>query len=149
MYCKNCGEQMNDNQAICLKCGVATGEGNSFCPNCGGAVNPGQAICLNCGVALGQSQQNQQQYQQPQQYHEQPAFELALVSLICGILGLFSCGITSIVAIVCGAMARKRGNKGGLATAGLACGIVSVALYALFFILYFAIVIIAIAASTM
>lgn len=31
MYCKNCGEVMNENQAICLNCGVAakgSGSGN-------------------------------------------------------------------------------------------------------------------------
>ena len=59
MYCRNCGEQMNDNQAICLKCGVATGTGDSFCQNCGSAVNPNQAVCLSCGVALKQPQQQQ------------------------------------------------------------------------------------------
>lgn len=52
MYCKNCGEIMNDNQAICLKCGVKTGEGNSFCHNCGNAVMENAEVCLNCGVAL-------------------------------------------------------------------------------------------------
>lgn len=52
MYCKNCGEQMNDNQAICLKCGVKTGQGNSFCANCGQPVAPEAEVCLNCGVAV-------------------------------------------------------------------------------------------------
>ncbi len=52
MYCKNCGEQMNDNQAICLKCGVKTGEGNGFCVNCGKDVAPEAEVCLNCGVAV-------------------------------------------------------------------------------------------------
>lgn len=51
MYCKNCGEMMNDNQAICVKCGVKTGEGSSFCYNCGQPINPGAEICLACGVA--------------------------------------------------------------------------------------------------
>lgn len=51
MYCKNCGEELNANQAICLKCGVSTGEGNFFCANCGKPINAGAAICLNCGVA--------------------------------------------------------------------------------------------------
>lgn len=51
MYCKNCGEVMNDNQAICLKCGVNTGEGNSFCSNCGQPMNPEATVCLNCGVS--------------------------------------------------------------------------------------------------
>jgi hypothetical protein len=43
---------MNDNQAICLKCGVKAGEGASFCPNCGGATAPNAEVCMNCGVAL-------------------------------------------------------------------------------------------------
>ena len=52
MFCRNCGGEMNDNQAICLKCGVKTGDGNAFCANCGNAVNPNADVCLNCGVAL-------------------------------------------------------------------------------------------------
>ena len=52
MFCKNCGEAMNDNQAICLKCGVKTGEGNAFCSNCGASVSPEAAVCLSCGVAI-------------------------------------------------------------------------------------------------
>lgn len=51
MYCKNCGEVMSGNQAICLKCGVKVGEGNSFCANCGKEVNSGAVVCLNCGVS--------------------------------------------------------------------------------------------------
>lgn len=43
---------MNDNQAICLKCGVKTGEGNTYCANCGNAVAPNAEVCLNCGVAI-------------------------------------------------------------------------------------------------
>lgn len=52
MFCKNCGSEMNDNQAICLKCGVKTGDGNAYCANCGHAVNPEAEVCLNCGVAI-------------------------------------------------------------------------------------------------
>ncbi len=52
MYCRNCGEFMNDNQAICLKCGVKVGTGNSFCQNCGKEVAPNADVCLNCGVAI-------------------------------------------------------------------------------------------------
>lgn len=52
MYCKNCGQEMNDNQAICIKCGVKTGEGSAFCANCGNAMPQGAEVCLNCGVAV-------------------------------------------------------------------------------------------------
>lgn len=51
MYCKNCGEPMNDNQAICLKCGVKTGDGKQFCANCGNALPENADVCLNCGVS--------------------------------------------------------------------------------------------------
>ena len=52
MFCKNCGEAMNDNQAICLKCGVKTGTGNAFCANCGKPVDANAEVCLSCGVAI-------------------------------------------------------------------------------------------------
>lgn len=52
MFCKNCGEAMNDNQAICLKCGVKTGDGNKFCANCGKEINPNAEVCVSCGVSL-------------------------------------------------------------------------------------------------
>ena len=52
MFCKNCGEQLNDNQAICVKCGIKVGDGNAFCYNCGKPVDANAEVCLNCGVAL-------------------------------------------------------------------------------------------------
>ena len=52
MFCKNCGTSMNDNQAICVKCGVEVGKGNAFCANCGEAVSPEAAVCMKCGVAV-------------------------------------------------------------------------------------------------
>ena len=52
MYCRYCGEEMNENQAICLKCGVEAGKGNRFCPNCGNAVAEEAVICVKCGVSL-------------------------------------------------------------------------------------------------
>lgn len=58
MYCKNCGKEMNDNQAICLNCGVKTGVGETYCANCGSAVTPGAEVCLNCGVAIKKGSNN-------------------------------------------------------------------------------------------
>lgn len=52
MYCKNCGEQMNDNQAICVKCGVKTGEGSRFCASCGSTIDENASVCMSCGVAV-------------------------------------------------------------------------------------------------
>lgn len=52
MFCRNCGQPMNDNQEICLNCGVKKLEGNQFCYNCGNAVPPIAEVCVNCGVSL-------------------------------------------------------------------------------------------------
>lgn len=40
--------------AICVKCGVAAGNGVNFCPNCGSQTVPGAVCCTNCGIALSQ-----------------------------------------------------------------------------------------------
>ena len=55
MYCKNCGEAVNENQAICLKCGVEVGKGSSYCHNCGNAVSAEAVICVNCGAAISRN----------------------------------------------------------------------------------------------
>ena len=52
MYCKVCGQEIKENQYICLSCGTRVGEGNKFCANCGKEVLPDAMVCLNCGVAL-------------------------------------------------------------------------------------------------
>ncbi len=52
MYCRNCGNEMNNEAVICVKCGVPTGKGNNYCPNCGAQTHPEAVICTTCGVAL-------------------------------------------------------------------------------------------------
>ncbi len=83
MYCKNCGKVMNDNQAVCLNCGVAAGTGNTYCHNCGTQVNPGAAVCLNCGAALQAPRQAQ-----PSNLNGQDKLAMALVCFFLGGLGI-------------------------------------------------------------
>lgn len=52
MYCKNCGNQMDPNAAVCVRCGCAKGTGLSYCPNCGNPTVPGAAVCTSCGANL-------------------------------------------------------------------------------------------------
>lgn len=55
-YCKNCGEAYTTDEAVmCVKCGVAKGQGNSYCHNCASPVAPEATVCLNCGVANKQA----------------------------------------------------------------------------------------------
>lgn len=53
MYCKNCGQQMDPNAAVCVHCGFQKGQGNNFCSNCGTQLAPGAAVCTSCGCAQG------------------------------------------------------------------------------------------------
>lgn len=53
MFCKNCGQQIDPNAAVCIHCGVAKNVGNKFCANCGEPANPGAAVCVKCGAPLG------------------------------------------------------------------------------------------------
>lgn len=98
MYCKNCGEQMNDNQAICLKCGVKAGEGNAYCANCGQTINPNAEVCLNCGVAVKKADG----------YGKYDKMVIALVCFFLGGLGIHNFmlgetkkGIVKIVLTLC------------------------------------------------
>ena len=51
MYCKHCGQEIDNNAAVCIHCGVAAGTGKSFCHNCGSPMTEGAAFCMNCGAA--------------------------------------------------------------------------------------------------
>ena len=73
MFCKNCGNQMDDNAAVCVKCGVAKGQGDRFCPYCGAELQPGAAVCMKCGTAL----------------HNIPAGTEPKSRLTAGLLGIF------------------------------------------------------------
>lgn len=110
MYCRNCGEPLNDNQAICLKCGVKTGDGSSFCWNCGKRAGENVEVCLQCGVSLKKAKQNN--------LNGQDKTAMAILSFFLGGLGihnfvmgekkkgitkiLFSClcGIGGILALI-------------------------------------------------
>ncbi len=51
-FCKNCGEPyMTDEAVMCVKCGVAKGQGSNYCHNCGKPMAPEANVCLSCGVS--------------------------------------------------------------------------------------------------
>ena len=67
-YCGNCGNELNENQDVCLKCGskvqkqgsATTNSSAGYCGNCGAELNPGQDICLKCGVKVKKTSSNGQ-----------------------------------------------------------------------------------------
>ena len=52
MYCKNCGNVMDPNASVCVRCGCAKGAGTAYCHNCGQSTLPGASVCTSCGCAL-------------------------------------------------------------------------------------------------
>lgn len=108
MYCKNCGNEMDPNAQVCVKCGVPKGVGTSFCPNCGNQTAPNAAVCLSCGTAMTAS------VPEGQQKSKMAAGLLAIflgsfgihnfylgnivkavIQLVVWLLGWFLCGIPS------------------------------------------------------
>ena len=76
---------MTDEAVMCVKCGVAKGQGNNYCHNCGKPLAPDAAVCLNCGVANKQA----------------PAPD-AKSKLVAGLLGILLCCVVVGVFIVMG-----------------------------------------------
>ncbi len=52
MFCKHCGNELNNNAIVCMKCGCDPNTGGSFCPNCGANTNEHQIACIKCGCPL-------------------------------------------------------------------------------------------------
>ncbi|MCI9379169.1 MAG: hypothetical protein HFI06_11835 [Eubacterium sp.] len=55
MYCRTCGNKINDNAEICVKCGCRPFVGKSFCQNCGAKTTSQQVVCTKCGTRLKSS----------------------------------------------------------------------------------------------
>ncbi|MBR3868381.1 MAG: TM2 domain-containing protein [Clostridia bacterium] len=52
MFCRNCGNEIADNAAVCVNCGVAVGKALNYCPNCGYETHSDAVVCVKCGIAL-------------------------------------------------------------------------------------------------
>lgn len=76
MYCKNCGNVIQQGAAVCTNCGVPVGQGMNYCNNCGNPVQPGQAVCMSCGFATGAAV-------------KAPAIPGAKSRMAAGLLGIF------------------------------------------------------------
>ncbi len=55
MYCRNCGNEVNEKAVGCPKCGFNPRTEKNYCSGCGVETNPNQVMCISCGVSLTQS----------------------------------------------------------------------------------------------
>lgn len=103
-----------------------------ICPICGANNEDNVMFCAKCGAKMKNDDQASAAVQ------EEKGKGMAIASLITGILGLTLCsgwGIPNILAIIFAIVAKKKGSKSGMATAGLILGIIGVVLTIIGFIL--------------
>ena len=122
------------------------------CPKCGALLPDDAKVCTNCGKPLNgevlTSEGTSKEDWQTQNYttnqivnEEQNGFSitaliLGLASIVCFfIIGLLSI-VCSILAIIFGAIGRKKGSK-GIGTAGMVIGIIVTILIVVMFIFTF------------
>ena len=52
MFCRNCGQPVDEKAIACPQCGVPPSMEKKFCSNCGTPTQPNQILCVKCGVSL-------------------------------------------------------------------------------------------------
>lgn len=115
--------------AFCTKCGAQNADNAQFCESCGGKLESQQPINTQQTVVNEQPIVNQQQ-NQTQGQQNTAGKGLGIASLVCGIVSFFCFGlILGILAVVFGGIAKGKGYKGGMATAGIVLGVIGLALY--------------------
>ncbi|MBR2213990.1 MAG: TM2 domain-containing protein [Eubacterium sp.] len=90
MFCTNCGEQMQDGQAVCTKCGFAKDTGNKYCGNCGAEIQPQQAVCTQCGCVVNEAKKQAEANKASagDQVGGQDKIVVILVAIFIGTLGI-------------------------------------------------------------
>lgn len=52
MYCRTCGNKVNDNAEVCVKCGCKPLSGKNYCQDCGTKTTAQQVMCTKCRATL-------------------------------------------------------------------------------------------------
>jgi TM2 domain-containing membrane protein YozV len=52
MFCRNCGNQLDDRAIACTKCGADPKKSVAYCSNCGKPTDPNAVVCVSCGVGF-------------------------------------------------------------------------------------------------
>lgn len=56
MFCRNCGNPLEDGDRFCKKCGAPVSVDGRCCPNCGLPLPPGCTVCPRCNSSVGPNQ---------------------------------------------------------------------------------------------
>lgn len=112
---------------VCKHCGSQNADGVRFCTNCGADLSAEQPATYNAYPQNNPYGNVQPQNTQPA---PQPGKGLAIAALVCGIVSFFCFAvILGPLGIIFGAVAKSKGCRSGMATAGIVCGAIGVALW--------------------
>lgn len=57
-YCRHCGSEMQNEAAVCVKCGISTKtpvtSEKAYCKACGAEMNGKAVLCTKCGISQTQ-----------------------------------------------------------------------------------------------
>ncbi len=162
MNCPYCNSWNPDNAVTCSGCGQSLGNSSGVLRQVANAPSP--APHQNPQPGYQQPNYTPPQYNSAAYYTnvphqgvvyynapapkpEDPGNGFAITSMILGILSFVLCTLgmfTAPLAIIFGAVAKGKGNKSGMGTAGLTCGII----VTVFWVLYIVFMIVVMAASS-
>ncbi len=122
---------------FCNKCGTQNKEGDRFCINCGNDLQVQQsAPVVDAEPIIDQApntpyqQYNQPIYNQPVYNQPESGKGFAVASLVLGIVSFLCCAvIAGPLSIIFGFVAKSKGSRSGMATAGIICGIIALVLW--------------------
>src|SRR5512141_746971 len=112
MNCRNCGKNVADQAVVCPSCGLPPTVGKQYCQNCGAQTNPLAEVCIKCGVRLAAAMPAGQGQKSKIAAGLLGIFlgcfgvhrfylgytNIAIAQLILGLLGIVTCGITTVAA---------------------------------------------------
>lgn len=143
----------------CKKCGTTNQDNAKFCSGCDADLslqNAGEGLDMNAGQSISYNvppqNQNYNYNQAPgqnmnygyppyQNNVQDPGKGLAIAALVLGIVSFFCFPIiTGVLGIVFGGVAKSKGCRSGMATAGIVCGAVGLGLWFIMLIAGFSIV---------
>ncbi len=118
---------------FCQYCGTENAEGTKFCTNCGASLVAATTHNTYEQPAGAQPNYNQPNYNQYANYNPAPASEagkgFAIAGLVLGIIAILCQGwLWGVLAIIFACVARSKGYKKGMSTAGIVCGIIGIIL---------------------
>ena len=125
----------------CIKCGAEMPDNSKFCPNCGEIVD---VNIENIGDTRNINYENAKN--EPNGLSV-TSLILGIASFVCIIINIYLALLCSILAIVFGAIGRKKGAK-GIGTAGMVTGIVATGINVVIIFLAFIMVFYAFGAVT-